>query len=135
VNASNLVNKWSSVTQRLKQSITTLTALSPATVTHGQAVNVSVTVAPQSGSGAAPTGDVSLIGGPNNSNLGIDGFRLSNGTASGTTNLLPGGTYNVTAHYGGDGTYAASDSAPMSVTVNKEGSQTSARLIILDSNT
>jgi len=133
VNAANLVNKWSSVI--LKPSVTTFTTLSPATITHGQAVNVSVTVAPQSGSGAAPTGDVSLIGGPNNSNLGIDGFRLSNGTASGTTNLLPGGTYNVTAHYGGDGTYAASDSAPMSVTVNKEGSQTSARLIILDSNT
>ena len=90
VNASNLVNKWSSVTQSLKQSITTFTALSPATVTHGQAVNVSVTVAPQSGSGAAPTGDVSLIGGPNNSNLGIDGFRLVNGAASGTTTPAAG---------------------------------------------
>jgi Pro-kumamolisin, activation domain/Bacterial Ig-like domain (group 3) len=133
VNAANLVNKWSSVT--LKPSLTTFNTLSPATITHGQGVNVSVTVAPQSGSGAAPTGDVSLIGGPNNSNLGIAGFRLSNGSASGTTNLLPGGTYNVIAHYGGDGTYAASDSAPMSVTVNKEASQTSARLITFDPNT
>ncbi|PYX09418.1 MAG: hypothetical protein DMG88_07185 [Acidobacteria bacterium] len=135
VNASNLVNKWSSVTQSLKQSITTFTALSPATVTHGQAVNVSVTVAPQSGSGAAPTGDVSLIGGPNNSNLGIDGFRLVNGAASGTTNLLPGGSYNVVAHYAGDGTYAASDSAPISVTVNKEASQVFPRLITFNPNT
>ena len=59
---------------------------------------------------------------PTGQNLGVDVFPLNNGVASGTTNLLPGGTYNVTAHYAGDPTYGASDSAPVQVTVGKENS-------------
>ena len=77
---------------------------------------------------------MSLIGGPNNKALGIDFFRLSNGAASGTTNMLPGGTYGVTAHYAGDGTFGASDSSPaIAVTVNKENSQTQVGLVTFDS--
>src|SRR5204862_3338003 len=61
----------------------------------------------------------------NNSPVGIDFFTLSNGTVSGTTSLLPGGTYGITAHYAGDGAYGASDSTPpITVTVNKEDSKT-----------
>jgi hypothetical protein len=59
---------------------------------------------------------------------------LSSGTASGTTDLLPGGTYSVTAHYPGDATYGPSDSTPISVTVNKENSQPQAFLVTFDSN-
>jgi hypothetical protein len=129
VNAANLVNKWTSVS--FKPTTTKLTSLSPTTLTHGQAVNLTIDVTPSSGSGT-PTGDVSLLGppnngsgGPNNNSVGIDFFTLGNGTVTSTTGLLPGGTYGVTAHYAGDGTYGASDSTPpIQVTVNKEDSKT-----------
>ena len=131
VNAQNLVNKWNSVAT--VPSATTLNSLTPTTITHGQAVNFSVTVKPQSGSGT-PTGTISLLGGPSNSSQGIAGFNLSSGTVSGSTDLLPGGTYSVTAHYPGDGTYEPSDSSAVSVTVSKEGSELSTFLVTFDFN-
>ena len=129
VNANNLVNAWGGVT--FNPSVTTLTNLSPASVTHGQPVSISVKVAPQSGSGT-PTGTVSLQATPGGKNLGIDVFPLNNGVASGTTTLLPGGTYNVTAHYAGDANFGASDSSPDQITVSKENSQTKATLVAYD---
>src|SRR5208282_6000688 len=46
------------------------------------------------------------------------------------TDMLPGGSYNVTAHYAGNGTFAASDSSPgIPVTVGKESSLTEVRLV------
>jgi hypothetical protein len=132
VNANNLVTQWSSVTSL--PSTTTLNSLTPTTITHGQPVDFSVTVKPQSGSGT-PTGLISLRGGPSGSNnQGIGGFTLSSGTVSSTTELLPGGTYSVTAHYPGDSTYGPSDSSPISVTVNKENSGVQAFLVTFDSN-
>ena len=132
VNANNLVTQWSSVTTL--PSTTTLNSLAPTTITHGQTVNFSVTVTPKSGTGT-PTGLISLLGGPSNSdNQGIGGFSLSSGSFSGTTALLPGGTYSVTAHYPGDSTYAASASGPISVTVGKENSLPQVFLVTFDSN-
>jgi len=131
VDAQNLVNKWSSVVSLA--STTVLNSLTPSTVTHGQPVSFNVTVAPKTGSGT-PTGTVSLLGGPANSNHGIAGFNLTSGTASGSTELLPGGTYSVTAHYPGDGTYGPSDSTPVSVTVNKENTQPQVFLVTFDFN-
>ena len=121
VDANVLVTKWSSVT--LLPSATTLSSLTPTTITHGQAVNFSASVAAKSGTGATPTGTISLVGGPTNSSQGIAGFSLANGAVSGSTDLLPGGTYSVTAHYPGDSIYGPSDSAAISVTVGKENSQ------------
>ena len=133
VNADNLVNQWSSASFTL--STTTLTNLSPTTnITHGQAVSVTATVAPQSGSGT-PTGSVALMATPSGQNLGAGVFPLNNGVASGTTTLLPGGTYNVTAHYAGDSTFGASDSAPVQVTVGKENSETKLTLTALNLTT
>ena len=132
VNVNNLATNWSSVS--FTPTATTL-ALSPLPVntTHGQSVNVNITVAPTSGSGT-PTGAVSLIGGPNNTNLGIDAFALTNGAVvNGSEVLLPGGSYTVTAHYGGDGTFGASDSTPpIQVTVGKEASRTFLHLVTAD---
>ena len=57
-------------------------------------------------------------------------FTLGSGGAiSGSTSLLPGGTYPVHAHYAGNydvknGNFAASDSAPITVTVTAETSKT-----------
>jgi hypothetical protein len=125
INAANLVTAWSAAT--FNPTVTTLTNLSPANLVHGQSVNVSVTVAPQSGAGT-PTGQVALMAAPAGNSTGITDLPLVNGTATGTTALLPGGTYNVTAHYPGDGNFAASDSAPVQVTVSKENSLTTLSL-------
>ena len=134
VDANVLVTKWNSVT--LAPSVTTLNSLTPTTITHGQAVNFSATVASQSGTGATPTGQVSLIAQPTSSTTqGIGGFALNgSGVASGSTEMLPGGTYSVTAHYPGDSTYAPSDSTGISVTVGKENSQPKAYLVTFNSN-
>jgi hypothetical protein len=121
VNAANLVNKWTSVS--FNASSTKL-SITPTTITHGQSVSVTVNVTP-----ASATGDVSLIGGPNNSNLGIAFATLSNGTVTTPTILLPGGTYGVTARYAGNGTYGSSESTPVTVTVNPETSQTKVQVV------
>lgn len=125
IDAFNLVNAWGSVA--VTQTTTTLTNLSPVSLVHGQAASVSAAVAAKSGTGT-PAGSVALMAAPTGQTLSIDNFALTNGVASGTTALLPGGTYNVTAHYAGDGTFAASDSAPIQVTVSKENSLTKASL-------
>lgn len=125
VNAANLVSAWNSAV--LSPSKTSLTSLNPVNIIHGQPVEVNVTVAAKSGSGM-PTGAVALMASPAGSSVGVTNFSLVNGAASGTTTLLPGGTYEVTAHYPGDGTFAASDSSPMQMTVGEETSQTSLSL-------
>ena len=125
VNAANLVNKWSSVSFA---ATTTSLTLSPTTLTHGQLVNVTIGVTSTSGT---PTGAVSLMGGPT-SKLGITGFTLTSGGVSSTTNMLPGGSYNVTAHYAGDGTFGASDSGPTAVTVSPEPSSTNIAMVTFD---
>jgi hypothetical protein len=130
VNAFNLVTKWNSVT--LLPSVTTLSSLTPTTITHGQPVSVSVAVAPQSGTGT-PAGTIALVGGPTGSVMDFDNHVLSNGSATWTTSLLPGGTYNVSAHYPGDGNYSASDSATsVPVVVNKEDGNVAVGLMTFD---
>ncbi|MGB9203596.1 MAG: Ig-like domain repeat protein [Terriglobales bacterium] len=119
VNAANLVNGWSTAT--FAASTTTLTTLTPVTITHGTKVTFSATVAAKSG-GGTPTGDVALMGSPGGKPLGIDFATLSGGVASGTTYLLPGGSYNVTAHYEGDETFGGSDSSGIAVNVSPENS-------------
>jgi hypothetical protein len=130
VNVTNLVNKWASVP--FSPTTTTLVSVTPTTITHGQPATVTIHVT--SGSGT-PTGPVTLMSG-SNSPLGIPAFDLSGGTFIGTTTFLPGGTYNVTAHYAGDGTFGASDSTPpgFQVTVSKEPSQAHLGLVTFDQN-
>jgi hypothetical protein len=124
VNVTNLVNNWNTVT--FKPTTTTL-SLSPTTITHGQTVNVDITVAPQSGTGT-PTGDVSVSTNPGtgiNPRVSLSAYTLSGGALSASTNSLPGGNYLVTAHYPGDGTYGSSDSTGFGpITVSAELSTT-----------
>ncbi len=132
VNAANLVNNWTSVS--FKPTTTTLSNLSPTTATHSQPVSFTASVAPGTGSGT-PTGDVSVIAQTGSSSSGatsIGSFPLSGGSVSSSTSLLPGGTYSVTAHYTGNGTYGASDSAPVQVSITPEGSQTHIALLTFD---
>jgi hypothetical protein len=126
VNVANLVNNWNSVVFR--SSSTSLT-LSPTTnITHGQNVTLTANVTAGSPpSSPSPSGRISLL---TSSGVGVGSFALNgSGTASSTTNLLPGGSYNVTARYGGDSTYGGSDSAPVSITIGKENSSTQIELV------
>jgi hypothetical protein len=116
VNAANLVNDWNSVT--FTPTTTTLSLTVPANTTHGTAVPVTVSVASSSA-----TGDVALLVSPKPGTPGIDWNTLKDGTVTWSTNLLPGGTYNVIAHYEGDTTYGGSYSSPSaSITVKPESS-------------
>ena len=53
-------------------------------------------------------------------------LTLSNSTSSTSVNQLPGGTYNVQAHYEGDGTFVPSDSPMTKVTISPEPSTATA---------
>jgi Pro-kumamolisin, activation domain/Bacterial Ig-like domain (group 3) len=125
VNVNNLAKNWNTVS-----TVATATALSlaPTTgITHGTAENVAVniTVKPGTGNGV-PSGDVALLAKfADGTTQGLNQFTLTSGAVVGSkTQALPGGTYNVYAHYAGDGTNAPSDSASVQVTVAKESSQT-----------
>ena len=129
VNVTNLVNKWDSASFRASTS--TITNLSPTSITHGQPVDITVSVAAASGSGT-PTGDISLIT-SNNRSLGF--FTLNAGTVSTTTSSLPGGTYTIMAHYAGDGTFSPSTSDPSAqITVDPEPSTATLTAQTLDEN-
>ena len=119
LNVQNVVNKWSSVNTTSTTTALTLNNGSAVSITHGQAVPYQISVTPTSASG-----DASLIATPTGITTGIGPFTLTSGVASGTTTQLPGGTtYNVVAHYEGNGTDAPSDSSAVAVTVAAESSK------------
>lgn len=117
IDANQLVTNWDSIT--FKSSMTNLT-LSPTTITHGTPVLVTSTV---TGTGGVPTGDVALLtNSPQPFSQSVTFGTLNGGTTSSDVNFFPGGTYEVTAQYGGDGTFGASTSTPVTLTVNPEKS-------------
>lgn len=119
VDAAALVNNWSAIS--FKATTTTL-GISPTTVVHGHGVTVDATVAATGGSGT-PTGAVAVL-----TNSTLPGSRseavipLAGGSGVASLSDLPGGTYEVTAQYGGDGVYAGSTSAAQTLTVSAEKS-------------
>ena len=139
VNVANLVNQWSTYAGQFKTSEFGSFVLGPpTTIMHGQPMAVAASVMPQAGTGT-PTGTISLIANTGSSlsdqQAAQQVFTLSSGSlpAGTTTTFLPGGTsYSVTAHYSGDGTYAPSDSSPVTVTVNPESSKTQAAIVTFD---
>ena len=118
MNATNLANFWNSVS--LTGTQTTLQL--PASFTHGSSVTVSGSVAPAAGTGT-PTGILSLTTG--GSGAAPDVLTLASGAYSGMVRDLPGGTYNVSAHYAGDAMFAASDSPGVAVNILPEASSSS----------
>src|SRR5216683_3369999 len=122
VNAANLVNSWSNAS--FIASSTTLT-LSPPSITHGSQVSANVKVISTSGT---PTGSVSINALASNGS--VQNGTLQNGSYMGSLGNFPGGAYSVQAHYGGDGTYAPSDSNPITLTVSPESSATTLRALL-----
>ena len=115
VNAANIVRGWNSALKL--GSVTALTS-GPITAQHGQAVPISVTVKPSSGSGA-PSGEVDLISDKFGS---VRGGALLHGTLSRDISNLPGGQYNLTASYSGDAMFRSSSSAGVPVNITPEDS-------------
>lgn len=133
VNVTNLITQWHTAQSKSTTTALVLNGGVAVNVTHGQSVSASVTVTPTVATTPEPSGDVSLIGANTGSGQGADFFSLAQGgtssNASWNTIFLPGGTYNVHAHYSGDGTFLGSDSATVNVTVNPESSKTFLTLV------
>jgi hypothetical protein len=124
VNVTNLLAKWTSPS-RTTSATTLVLPAGPFTV--DQTVAVQGTVTPSTATGLvilrnAATGAEIQPSCPASSPL-CTANTVSGGSYSFSTAFLPGGSYNLVAHYGGDGTRAPSDSAPIAVTVAKQNSQ------------
>src|SRR6185312_7116670 len=105
---------------------------SPTSITHGQSVTITISVAAQTPVSGTPSGSVSLL---TNTGQNVGSFTLVNGSVTGSTKLLPGGTITLTAHYEGDGTFGGSDSSPSAaITVTPESSVTALNLETFDSS-
>ncbi len=116
VDANVLVADWNKVT--FSTSSVTLSSPTAGTYAHGSNVTVTAKV-----TGSSPTGDVALMTDSKEpTQQGQDFFTLSSGTATGTIDFLPGGTYNVWGHYGGDSKNKEADSAKTLITVTPESS-------------
>lgn len=93
-------------------------------VVHGKPLNFQVGVTPATATGVVGIVDTAdeVSGGPRNN--GQIAIAITNGNGSATYSGLPGGTYTVSASYGGDTTHASSASAAIRVTVAAESSTT-----------
>jgi hypothetical protein len=137
LNVANLLTAWSTATFTADTVAITSPASGSVSIKHGSDVAFTVTVTP-----AAATGNVTLIAEPpGNPQLGIGAFSqgtstaLSSGSVKITTNLLPGGaSYPVVASYAGDGTYAPGTSAPVTVTVTPEASETAVNVVTFNAS-
>jgi hypothetical protein len=121
VNVANLLSNWAAPSLT---ATTTSLSLSPTNLTVDASATVSGLVTKGSGT-TTPTGIVVLedqsTGAPILATAPLT--VQSNGSFSGSTTFLPGGSYNIIAHYGGDGTFASSDSSTTAVNVAKQSSK------------
>jgi len=133
VNVTNLATQWPLAAGNFHPTTTALTvngSTSTVTITHGASVAAKATVT--STSSGTPTGDVALVA-PTSVNGGIGDGTLSGGSTTINTTFLPGGSYNLTARYAGDTTFAPSTTSPgVPVVVNKENSRLQYGIVTLD---
>ena len=118
VDGNLLVADWNKVSFT---ATTTTLDLSQNTFEHGALVTVNIAVAPSAGAGV-PTGEVTLLTNTPYPMQRNSALQLSGGTANEAFDFFPGGTYQVTAQYSGDGVFGPSTSAPVTVTVTPEPS-------------
>ncbi len=126
VDAAVLISDWGNV--HFAASTTTLTP-SETSFAHGSSVTISGSVSGPT----TPTGTVALMtdsSEPGNQGAGFgqvlaggqSTFPLTNGSFTGSTTTLPGGTYDIWGQYSGDAANAASASQKTSITVTPENS-------------
>jgi hypothetical protein len=117
VDVSNLIKYWSSVA---RTPTSTSLSVSPSSFVHGTAVSVNGTISALEEPNP-PTGSVSLTGNDGLTHYaGFDNLPVVAGSFSAVVDNLPGGTYQLTAVYGGDVSFAASKSAPVTLTITPE---------------
>jgi subtilase family serine protease len=120
VNVANLLNAWASPS---RTASTTTLNLSNASPTLGTNVTVSGLVGPGTATGLVLL-ENSVTGVVIPANPTASNAVTAGGNYSFTTAFLPAGSYSVIAHYGGDGTFAGSNSSPaVPVTIGKQNSQ------------
>ena len=117
VNVANLINQWS--TPALAS--TTNTLLTPASISGTVGASFMLTGTVTSASGT-PTGAVVFENVNTTPPTPADSTMLSGDSYNLSTALLPAGTYSLKAHYGGDTTFAPSDSNAISVNLSKQAS-------------
>jgi hypothetical protein len=124
VDAANLASAWASAASEFQGSTTTMSAAvggAPASAIsfqHGGAVMLGIQVEAISGRGT-PAGNVALL---SDKYGAVASGVLVNGRFSNTFTLLPGGTYNLSAHYPGGGVFGGSDSSAIPVNITPENS-------------
>jgi subtilase family serine protease len=119
VNVTNLIAKWASPAL----TGTSITLTGPTSSTIGASATFTGVVT-KSGGTATPTGLVLLE--DTTTGVVVDSTTLpASGTYTVTTTLLPAAatTYNLVAHYGGDGNFSGNNSSPLTMTVPKQNSQ------------
>jgi Bacterial Ig-like domain (group 3)/Chitobiase/beta-hexosaminidase C-terminal domain/NHL repeat len=108
-----LASNSSPVSQTVQPATTTQLTVAPNPIALDQPLTLTATVA-GGVPGVTPTGTVTFLNGA--ATLGA-GTLNSSGVATFTTSSLPVGLYSLTAHYGGDDTYAISTSTAVATTV------------------
>ena len=127
INAANLVADWNSITYAA--STTELTA-GTTNAKHGTPLQIVVNVAAASGATGMPSGDIAI----STDKYGAEGqYTLTAGAWSGSISDLPGGTYNLTARYAGNGTFGSSTSSGVTITVTPESSTPTLAVDMADS--
>ena len=130
VDATQMLNGWASAGLAATTSSLQLNGGTTAlNITHGASVTINASVT--SGTGT-PSGEVALVDNLSPATLANSGsiamLTLASGSAAGTTNALPGGSYQVSTHYGGSSTFADSDSNAIPVMVAAESSTTNLKV-------
>jgi hypothetical protein len=124
LDVSALIGNWSKVAF---QPTSTTLQLSPSSIVHGTGVNITATVKANSGS-QIPSGAVNIKTTAALPLIPTRAITLAGGSAITNWNFFPGGTYQVTAEYAGDGTFEASTSAASTLSVAPEASTTALSL-------
>jgi subtilase family serine protease len=131
IDVTQLLNNWD--TAGLTNTATTFNingSTAQVNVTHGTSLTFNVGVTPTTATGVVgivDTADETSGGTQNNAQTNI---ALSGGSGSTSYNGLPGGSYNVSAYYGGDSSDAASTSSSIPVTISSEASTTALTLSV-----
>jgi subtilase family serine protease len=123
VDVNKLATNWPPPTGNGATTVT-LSTSGVTSIMHGDPLTATVTAT--SSGATTPTGDVVLMAG----SQGVDRITLgATGTATVTFGAasgveLPGGSYNLTAHYAGDANFAAANSNAVALTVSSEPTTT-----------
>jgi len=123
--ANALVNNWQAAATGKDSAISlALASGQSSTAVHGTPIAFQATVS-CTGTCTTPVGAVALsASSATGSTLGAGTGSLNSlGVANISSASTPGGNYNISARYGGDGTYSPSTSGSVPVTITPESSQ------------